>query len=264
MVSGVSGNAKVVQAPSGLHVRSGPTSATGIVTTISNGSQVDVQCRTTGESVNGDSDWDYIPKYKGYVSDAYISKLGASFPDCSGNGGGAAGPTPLQPSAPRSPSTSSPSSPSFSPNEDDAFGIVALAEQFVGTHETGTNCNQFSSALGRGCEAWCADFAEYVWQQAQMDTTGITAYAGSFLTYGQQYGTLKSRDAADVAPGDAVVWGASASNAQHVGIVAEVLANGDVKVINGNYSDQVMVTTNARSSTVSGYGIAGFVSPVPL
>jgi uncharacterized protein (TIGR02594 family) len=217
---------------------------------LSNGTRVDVQCRVAGESVSGDSDWDYLPKYKGYVSDEYISKLGASFPLCSGTGGAT-----LQPSGP--------SSPASTVSQNDATGIVAEAEKWIGTHETGTNCNPFSKALGRSCEAWCADFAQYVWEQAGMDTTGITAYAGSFLSYGQQNGTLKPRNATNVAPGDAVVWGVSASNAQHVGIVEQVLANGDVKVINGNYSDKVTETTNARSSTVEGFGIAGFVSPVP-
>src|SRR5262249_26998156 len=160
--------------------------------------------------------------------------LGASFPVCSGKDG--AGGTPLQPSP-------SKSSPSFTPSQDDATGVVAEAEQWLGTHGTGANCKPVSNALRRSCQAWCAGFAQYVWQQAGMDTSGLTAYAGSFLSYGQQNGTLKSRNATDVAPGDAVVWGQSASNAQHVGIVAEVLANGDVKVINGNYSDQVKETT---------------------
>jgi hypothetical protein len=97
-----------------------------------------------------------------------------------------------------------------------------------------------------------------------MNTDGVTAYAGSFLSYGEQFGTLKARDAADVKPGDAVVWANTATDAAHVGMVSEVLPNGDVRVVNGNYNDDVEEKVSARSSVVSGMGIAGFVSPVPL
>jgi hypothetical protein len=48
-----------------------------------------------------------------------------------------------------------------------------------------------------------------------------------------------------------------------VGIVAEVMPNGDLSVISGNYSDQVEEQVSTRDSQMSGMGIAGFVSPVP-
>jgi uncharacterized protein YijF (DUF1287 family) len=95
-----------------------------------------------------------------------------------------------------------------------------------------------------------------------MSTDLITPYAGSFLTYGSANGTLKSRDSADVAPGDAVVWARTATDAAHVGMVTEVLSGGALRVINGNWGDAVQEVTTTRSSLVSGYPIAGFVSPV--
>jgi uncharacterized protein (TIGR02594 family) len=251
-------NARVATGISGLFVRATPSSSSAKVGSLAAGAAIDVQCQATGESVSGNAGWDYLPKYKGYVSDHYVTKLGASFPKC-----GADGTTPVLNADAPAPTPSSPSPPSFTPSAGDGAGgdLVAEARRWVGTHETGDNCQPFSTALGRGCEAWCADFVEYVWQQAGMRTDGITAYAGSFLSYGDQFGTRKSRDAAAVQPGDAVVWAHTATDAMHVGMVSEVLANGDVRVISGNYSDQVMETVQARSSLMGGYGIAGFVSP---
>jgi uncharacterized protein (TIGR02594 family) len=247
MIAGGSGNAQVTGAGNGLRIRSGPNTSSATLGMLANGARVDVRCTVKGEDVGGDESWDYIAKYDGYVSDAYITKLGASFPACSGDD---------RTAAPK---------PGDSPSHvdsGDASGLVAEARKWAGTHETGNNCNPFSTALGRGCEAWCADFVEYVWQQGGMATDDVTAYAGSFLTYGQNHGTLKPRDSDDVQPGDAVVWARTATDAAHVGMVTEVLSNGDVRVMNGNYADQVEETVHARSSTVEGYGIAGFVSPV--
>lgn len=234
-----SGNAQVTA--SALHIRSAPNSTSSSIGILSQGARVTVSCKVSGESVGGDSDWDYIPDQKGYVSDDYISKLGASFPECG---------------------QESSTTPAGNSNSTDATGLVANAQKWNGTHETGNNCNPFSSALGRPCEPWCADFVNYVWQQGGMNTNDVTSYAGSFLTYGQVNGTLKDPDSQDVQPGDAVVWARSATDAQHVGMVTEVLDNGDVRVINGNYSDQVEEVVQARSSTIEGYAIAGFVSPV--
>lgn len=51
-----------------------------------------------------------------------------------------------------------------------------------------------SSCTGNGGqpEYWCADFAMWVWAQAGADTSGLTAAAGSFYTYGLDHGTLHS------------------------------------------------------------------------
>jgi hypothetical protein len=296
-IVGGGSNAKVTGAPSGLRLRHTPGTSGPTVSLIPNNTAVDVKCRVVGESINGNTSWDYLPKYDGYVSDAYIAKQGvASFPLC-----GAPSAAPLAPAPSTPPSTPVASAPAGSladiGDDDDDSGftfddgsefddgsdfdtgsdfdpgavtgtggntaaIITEAHKWLGTHETGTNCNPFSSALGRGCEAWCADFVQYVWGQAGMSTSGLTAYAGSYLSYGASFGTTKSRDASNVAPGDAVVWAHTATDAAHVGLVTEVLANGDLRVIHGNWSDQVLETVAARSSLVEGYGIAGFVSPV--
>lgn len=226
---------------------------------LANGARITVQCRVTGDTVNGDSDWDYVTNPKGYVSDAYIAKLGASFPLCSD----ASSSTPPLTAQPTDPEAAGAPSVPAGPPSDAANAIVAEARKWVGTHETGTNCNPFSGALGRGCEAWCADFVQYVWSQVGMSTDGLTAYAGCYLSYGTEFGTLKSPDSPDVQPGDAVVWARTPTDAAHVGLVSEVLANGDIRVIHGNWSDQVMEMVYSRSTAVDGYAIGGFVSPVP-
>ncbi|HZM84363.1 MAG TPA: hypothetical protein VFC19_52250, partial [Candidatus Limnocylindrales bacterium] len=37
---------------------------------------------------------------------------------------------------------------------------------------------------------WCADFARWVWRNANIKTGGLTAASGSFYTYGSNNGTL--------------------------------------------------------------------------
>jgi hypothetical protein len=266
-------NAKISGGPKqGVPVRSTPNPVGKVVKTVPNGTRLAVKCRTTGGQVGGDDGWDFLPGLNGYVPNKYVERLGAAFPTCGPNDVPKSA-TPAAPAAPSAPADAGapPDPPSATPPADpDSLAgggtgdIVTEARSYIGTHETGDNCNPFSDALGRPCEAWCADFAEYVWQQAGMNTDGVTAYAGSFLTYGQQKGTLKDRNSPDVQPGDAVVWANSADDAAHVGIVAEVKPNGDVSVVNGNYQDDVEEAVSARDSQVSGMGIAGFVSPVPL
>lgn len=237
---------------SGLRVRSAPSTQSGTVAFLSEGTSVLVACRTTGTTVGGTDAWDYLPRQRGYVSERYVALLGDDPPDCRD-----ALPSSSGSPSPGAPRASAPATPS-----DLQAALVAEARNWVGTTASG-NCQPFSSALGRACEPWCADFLEYVWQSHGVDIDGLTAWAGTFFTYGEAHGTWKSRDAADVMPGDAVVWGETAARVAHVGMVTEVLANGDLVVINGNWGHRVQEQSMSRSTVVGGYGIGGFISPVP-
>jgi hypothetical protein len=91
-----------------------------------------------------------------------------------------------------------------------------------------------TSCTGNGGqpEYWCADFALWVWGQAGVDTSGLTAAAGSFYTYGQTHGTIHGSPSV----GDAVVFDYEGGGvADHVAIVTEVNANGTIESVSGDW-----------------------------
>ncbi|MDX2530764.1 SH3 domain-containing protein [Streptomyces europaeiscabiei] len=67
--------AYVQSAPNGLTVRTGPSSQASPLYTLANGTKVEVDCWTTGSSVNGYNIWAklYSPSGSRYVSDFYLS-----------------------------------------------------------------------------------------------------------------------------------------------------------------------------------------------
>ncbi|HVY48813.1 MAG TPA: CHAP domain-containing protein [Minicystis sp.] len=255
----------------GLHVRAEPNTSSSILDTIDDGTTVTIGCQIQGDDVGGDDVWDYLPDYGGYVADEYLLTGFDSYidgvPICgdsggSGDGSGTAGSTGNDPGGS---STEPPPS-----GGDLGAAIVAEARMFLGYHETSTGyCNEFSSALGRPCEQWCADYAQYVWQHAGAQTGGLSAAAISFYSYGANHGTWKDGAyASNVQPGDAVIWANSYSWAEHVGLVTEVHADGTISVINGDFFDdgslsRVSEVTISRSDDVgTGAPILGYASPV--
>ncbi len=144
----------------------------------------------------------------------------------------------------------------------------ATSEYTLGFKEfKSNNCNPYSAfwnrgatgcSAGRRSEAWCADFAAYVWQQAGANTTGITAASNSFQTVATAHGTWKSRTSGYLPqPGDAVVFGDT-----HVGVVVAVSSATSIEMISGNYSDAVSATWfNPATFTVSGTPVSGYAQP---
>ncbi|MFI5933376.1 CHAP domain-containing protein [Actinoplanes sp. NPDC051494] len=132
--------------------------------------------------------------------------------------------------------------------------------------ENGANCNYYSGALNVGSrcaggwrsEAWCADFARWVWGQAGVNTAGLTAGAISFQTYGTSHGTWHSGSAlAGVQAGDVIGWNFGGSTANdHVGVVVAV--GGDtVTTVDGNYNDRITTRTIRRGTA----GVSGYTHP---
>jgi hypothetical protein len=127
-------------------------------------------------------------------------------------------------------------------------------------------------------EYWCADFAIWVWAQAGMDTSSLTAAAGTFYCYGENHGTLHSSPAV----GDAVVFdyqGGCVAN--HVAIVTKVNSNGTIETASGDWGGNINLPETAFASqshvvlntpayagskgttpTEMGMEISGFISPV--
>jgi uncharacterized protein YraI/plastocyanin len=231
-----------------LNVRSTPSTSGAVLTSIPEGTQVGIECQTTGTTVEGTNIWDFLPSYGGYVTDAYVNTgydgTIPGVPQC-GGGGGTLGAT-----------------------------IIAKARAQLNYTEYNGNCNKFSAYWGWDCVEWCSDYARYIWMQAGAKTTGLTQSSISFYNYGVNNGTFKANVAGVVVkPGDAVVWANSTSWGEHVGLVTDV-SGSTFRTIHGNFDiqgngtgdDKVYETGYVDRFYQAGTGapILGFISPIKL
>lgn len=153
----------------------------------------------------------------------------------------------------------------------------ARSQLGVGESPPGSNCNPYTAYFaGRGynancapgtmAEAWCSDFANWVWLTAGAQVDGITGWSYTFVEYGMRHGTFKAGPLNDPQIGDAVVWGSTTEQyGAHVGLVTDVRF-GYIRVLSGNSeTDNVSESgwIDAASFTIDGYGIAGYITPVP-
>jgi hypothetical protein len=136
----------------------------------------------------------------------------------------------------------------------------------------------FSSCDGNGGspEYWCSDFASWVWSNSGVDTSELTAAAGSFGAYGNNHGTFS--DSPSV--GAAVVFDYDGGGyADHVAIVTQVNDDGSIETVSGDWdgvggseaefasTSHVVLNSPAYDSTVGstpdviGMTISGFVTP---
>lgn len=81
---------------SSLVVRSGPSTSSGAVGSLAEGTRVRIGCQTTGTSIGGNTVWDYLPDYGGYVTDYYMNTGYSSWisglPRCGDEGEPTSGP----------------------------------------------------------------------------------------------------------------------------------------------------------------------------
>ena len=229
-----------------INVRSGPNTTSSIVGTVSEGMSLGISCQVNGTSVLGTTIWDFVPSSNGYVTDAYV---------LTGYDG-------FVPGMPICNASQPPTTPSGL-----GAAIVAKGRTYLGYEASSGDCNKFSTALGNPCQAWCGDFARYVWGQAGANTSGLTGYSGSFRDYGISHGTWKSATSIPKV-GDAVVWG-SPSYYSHVAIISAV-SGSTFRILHGNYDNngngrgEVYETGYVNNTNTAGTGtsIAGFASPV--
>lgn len=145
----------------------------------------------------------------------------------------------------------------------------------------GSNCNPFTASFNRGStlgcakgtatEEWCSDFAQWVWLNAGIDTTGITGASKTFVSWGRSRLQFLAGLHATPAVGDAVVWGVlNPLWGAHVGIVIGVKGK-QIDVVSGNSGPYAVASAVWNSGwflpateKAQGDPIIGFVSPVPL
>lgn len=144
--------------------------------------------------------------------------------------------------------------------------IVKVAESQVGQGEQppGSNCTPYGP-----CEEWCSLFAAWVWQHAGVPLPGPTAdygYSGSLYTWTSEHGGRVLPPTAVPAPGDLVFYGKNASESAHVGVAVQVLADGRIVTIEGNYDNHVtrvgpFIPAEAVSAAGETAPIYGYAQP---
>lgn len=92
-------------------------------------------------------------------------------------------------------------------------------------------------------EAWCSDFAKWVWQQAgvTVDMNALNAGSVSFYDWGLDQGETLVPDTGTPAVGDAIVFFPPGTItptrfADHVGLVTGVNADGTINMANGDFA----------------------------
>jgi CHAP domain len=142
--------------------------------------------------------------------------------------------------------------------------------------EGGTAFETSCDGNGGEPEYWCADFAQWVWQEAGANTDGLDAAASTFYLYGQTNGTLHTTPSV----GDAVVFNYMDDYAEHVAIVVVVNADGSIETVSGDWggtgsteaafasTSQVVLNVPAYPGMTGsvpdtmGMTLSAFVSPV--
>ena len=120
----------------------------------------------------------------------------------------------------------------------------------LGTSERplGSNCTPYGP-----CEAWCADFATWVWRHAGVSNIGRIAYVPNLVLWAKQHGSWKPGSGNDPQPGDMVIF-----SGLHVGIVERVAGPRWIVTIEGNHGNRVARVVRARST------VRGSVRLVPV
>jgi cell wall-associated NlpC family hydrolase len=138
-----------------------------------------------------------------------------------------------------------------------ATRIVQVAESQLGQAEQppGSACTIYGP-----CEEWCSLFVAWVWQHAGVPLPGPTAlygYSGSLYVWVREHGGRTLPPGAVPAPGDAVFYGSGPDASVHVGIVVQVLRDGEIVTVEGNFGHRVSRVGPFRPADAPSAGEAG-------
>lgn len=144
---------------------------------------------------------------------------------------------------------------------DLALGQIGVSTNPTVSGFSGVDCDPFTSLVAGfsanddGCgpdagfgvqdanEAWCSDFAKWVWERAGVTADMNTLNAGSvsFYDWGLQQGEALAPETGTPQPGDAIVFFPPGtikptSFADHIGLVTSVNADGTIDMANGDFA----------------------------
>ena len=150
----------------------------------------------------------------------------------------------------------------------DRIVSTAYAQLRTGYREHGNNCSKYGDAFYDPdiCQAWCADFAWWVWAKAGVPGAGLynSSYTDDFADE-WRVRFKPTGGARKPAKGDVVIWSHRTDGINgHVGVV--VATDGwNVKIVQGNWSDRVTGSgwINPFTSRQDGGNkrVIGFASP---
>jgi CHAP domain-containing protein len=138
--------------------------------------------------------------------------------------------------------------------------VLAIARSQLGQRENppGSNCTKFGP-----CEAWCADFATWVWRRAGVSSITHINWVPSLVSWARQRGAWKPGYNDDPRPGDLVIF-----SGLHVGIVESVGPYGEITMIAGNTPTNDVSRRGPapwnRGTAIGPAPISGYISPTPV
>lgn len=130
-----------------------------------------------------------------------------------------------------------------------ATKIVEIAKAEVGKTQAE---EPTSGAWGPTGAEWCAYFASWVMQQAGVQPDpGSIGYSGDIWQWIGDNGGVELEPSATPQPGDMVLFGSGYADegSLHVGIVAQVLPDGDITVVGGNEGTESNTSSSVQIST---------------
>lgn len=117
---------------------------------------------------------------------------------------------------------------------------TALSKVGTGENPPGSNCQPFSKALGRPCEAWCADFVVATGREAGLRIGNESAYTPSLYNSFVAAGKAVTNLASGLEPGDIIFFDFvspfNTRGIQHVGIFHSYAQAGYINTVEGNTS----------------------------
>jgi CHAP domain-containing protein len=135
--------------------------------------------------------------------------------------------------------------------------VLAIARSQLGQRENprGSNCTKFGP-----CEAWCADFATWVWRHAGVTSIGRIDWVPSLVSWARQRGAWKPGYNNDPRPGDLIIF-----SGLHVGIVETVGPADEITMIAGNTPTNDVARRGPvpwnRGRLIGPAPISGYISP---
>jgi hypothetical protein len=143
-----------------------------------------------------------------------------------------------------------------------AARIVRIARSQLAVRESppGSECNPYGP-----CEPWCSLFASWVWRQAGVPVPAL-AFSGALYEWAAAH-TRVAPPTRTPQPGWAVFFGSGPATPQsslHVAIVEAVAPDGEMTLINGNYSGAVARSGPCLPAKAGAPAPVGCAEPGPI